>query len=89
LRQLWPRSITLAVPVGAQGVIRCLRPEVDNILVLISTEQPETGLGWGRRLGPVDLRQVLQLLQPPLGGSAGDAPQSGSRDVSPGSSTSG
>ena len=67
LRQLWPRSITLAVPVGAQGVIRCLRPEVDNILVLISTEQPETGLGWGQGLGPVDLRQVLHLLQPPPG----------------------
>jgi hypothetical protein len=75
--------------VGVQGVIRCLRPEVDNILVLISTEQPETGRGWCRQLGPVELRQVLQLLQPHLAGSAGDAPQTGIRDVSPGSSTSG
>lgn len=89
LRQLWPRSITLAVPMGARGVIRGLRPEVDNLLVLISTDQPETGLAWGRQLGPVGLEQALRLLQSPLAGSAGDAPQSGSRDVSPGSSTSG
>lgn len=89
LRQLWPRSITLAVPVGEQRTIRCLRPEVDNLLVLISTDHPGSGLGWFRQLGPVDLRQVQQLLHPRLAGTAGDAPQTGSSDVSPGSSTSG
>jgi putative phosphoribosyl transferase len=89
LRQLWPRSITLAVPVAEQGTIRCLRPEVDNLLVLISTEHPGSGRGWFRQLGPVDLRQVQQLLHPRLAGTAGDAPQTGSSDVSSGSSTSG
>lgn len=89
LRQLWPRSITLAVPVGEPVALRCLRPEVDNILVLISPEHPDSGQGWFRQLGTVDLRQIKQLLHPRLSGTAGDAPQTGSSDVSPGSSTSG
>jgi putative phosphoribosyl transferase len=63
LRRQRPRRIVLAVPVAAAEILAELRPQVDDLVCLLSPRQLFAIGGWYEDFGQVDDAEVIALLE--------------------------